>query len=123
VLLASANISIMSISPTTADAKAPSKFHCRYHEQLRMQAKMRQAKALSLFLNNKSVAEIADVLVVNYSTAWRYIRREVDACRLANTEKAEAIRKQLLHVYNKIVKDLGRVGALVSDRFSERPNH
>jgi len=66
---------------------------------------MRQAKALALFLDGKPLTEIADVIGVDYSTAWRYVRRELDASRIANAERAEAIRQQQYQTLNRIVRE------------------
>jgi hypothetical protein len=113
----------MSNSLRAVEAKAPSKFHGPYHQQQRMQAKMRQAKAFGLFLEGKPLTEIADEVGCHYSTIWRYIRHENQACRVANIEKAEAIREQLLHVYNKIVKEALAGWERSCQTGSQLPNH
>jgi hypothetical protein len=104
-LLATATISDMKLLPTAMGTKPPSKFHGRYHKHMRMQAQKRRLEALRLYLDGKPVAEIAETIGVDYSTAWRYIRRENEACRLTNAEKAEAIRDQQFNQLNGIVAE------------------
>src|SRR5215472_6478588 len=98
----------MNVSPTAVEPKAPnarSKFHNAFHEQAQIGAKLRRAKALDLFLGGRPLTEIAKILGVDYSTAWRYLQRELDTSRAANVEKAEAIREQLLHRLYRIVNE------------------
>jgi len=60
VLPRSASIDNMANAATAIERKAPAKNHGRYHEHLRMQAIMRQARAFALFLDGKSLVEIAE---------------------------------------------------------------
>jgi hypothetical protein len=105
VPLSSATITVMNISPTTAEARAPSKFHGAYHQQLRMQAQRRRLEAFRLYLDGKPVGEIADALGVDYSTAWRYIRHENRACRVTMAERVGAVIEQQSNVLGRIVNE------------------
>jgi hypothetical protein len=103
-LFGSATILSMRIWPGAVEAKTPSKFHGAYHQQLRMQVQGRRLQAFSLYLQGMPLTEIADEIGVDYSTAWRYVRRELNACRLANAEAVEAVRAQQANVLNGIVR-------------------
>jgi len=103
VLVASASIELMSISPAIIKAKSPSKFHGAYHQQLRQQAERRRIEAFRLFIEGRPVAEIAAELSVDYSTAWRYIRQELRACRTAMIDKVMLITEQQSHQLDRLV--------------------
>lgn len=103
MLLASVNIETMSTSPPSTKAKSPSKFHGAYHQHMRQQAERRRNEAFRLYLEGKPVAEIADALRVDYSTAWCYIRRELEACRMAMIDRVMLIIEQQTHQLDRVV--------------------
>jgi hypothetical protein len=102
-LLASASIVFMAIPLRTAGAKAPSKFHGPFHEQVRQQAEKRRLEAFRLYLDGKPVGEIADALGVDCSTVWRYIHHENRACRVAMAERVMVVIEQQSNVLGRVV--------------------
>jgi hypothetical protein len=93
----------MRISSATTKEKSASKFHGAYHQQLRQQAERRRIEAFRLYVEGKPVAEIADAVGVDYSTAWRYIRRELEACRMAMIDRVMLIIEQQTHQLERLV--------------------
>jgi hypothetical protein len=69
---------------------------------MRQQAEKRRVEAFSLYLGGTPVAEIADKLGVGHSSIWRYLNRELAGCRLANSQKVDLIREQVLHRLNRV---------------------
>jgi DNA invertase Pin-like site-specific DNA recombinase len=105
LLVASANIERMTIPLRTIEPKPRSKFHGDYHRQMRQQAERRRIEAFRLYLEGLPVTEIADRIGVDHSTVWRYLHRELDASRLADSAKVDLIREQLLHRLYRIVNE------------------
>jgi hypothetical protein len=101
----SASIVLMAIPLRAIEARPPSKFHGLFHEQQRLQAQRRRIEAFRLYLDGKALTDIADEIGVDYSTAWRYIRRELNECRLANAQKVELVREQQIHRLDRIIAE------------------